>query len=160
MSKLFFLYLMLHILNCSGIFYPVFMTNTIISVLQINWVVPVWSSNCILFCSFVYQHSFCLLAPAMCNCLCTLYYINFVNFIISNNSLKNGSTPKLVVCLQFKWNTRVYNLISGSYITHFSAFAAKKRKSFVLNWVSLCFELSEQSLPTADDNNKVPSQAF
>ena len=43
--KLCFLYLMLHVFYYSGILYPVFMTNTIISLLQVYRIVPVWSSS-------------------------------------------------------------------------------------------------------------------
>ena len=39
------LYLMLHIFYYSGILYPVFIAYTIISVLQVYWVVPIWSSS-------------------------------------------------------------------------------------------------------------------
>ena len=40
-----FLYLMWHMFYYSGILYPVFIADTIISVLQVYRVVPIWSSS-------------------------------------------------------------------------------------------------------------------
>ena len=43
--QIIFLYLMLHIFHYSGILYPVVIANTIIAVLQVYWVVPIWSNS-------------------------------------------------------------------------------------------------------------------
>ena len=50
-------------------------------------------------------------------------------------------------------NIRVHNINPGPHITHFSAVVAKKPGKI------LCFESSEHSVQTADDN-KVTSQTF
>ena len=43
--KLFFQYLMLHMFYYSGIWYPVFMTDILIPILQVHCVVSVWSNS-------------------------------------------------------------------------------------------------------------------
>ena len=51
-------------------------------------------------------------------------------------------------------NTLIYNLSSGPHITRFLTVVAKKRKKFPVN---VCFETSEYSVQTADDNREVIS---
>ena len=92
------LYLMLHIFYYSGILYPVFIAYTIISVLQVYWVVPIWSSSY----AFVFVQF-----PDTKDMLSRIHLVRMdgiVFFFLSNNFhvLQTSATNKMKMKIQYK----------------------------------------------------------